>query len=75
MVGICKISKNFNTQIQYGWLLKSIYQERKKVKPRTWLFGISWYKVISALYLFETVQETLIVLTRGVEIVNPKGRD
>lgn len=32
MVGICKISKNFNTQIQYGWLLKSIYQERKKVK-------------------------------------------
>ena len=41
--------------------------------PGTRLFGVSWWKVIKALLLYEIVDVTFVFLTEAAEIVNAQG--
>ena len=41
-----------------------------KLKPGTRLFGISWWKVIQTLWLYEIAQVSLLLLARGAKVVN-----
>ena len=41
--------------------------------PGTRLFGVSWWKVIKALLLYEIVDVTFVFLTETAEIVNAQG--
>ena len=54
---------------------KSIYQEPRKLRPETRLFGASWWKVIKAFWVYEIVQVSLVLLTGGAKIKNAQGSD
>ena len=41
--------------------------------PGTRLFGVSWWKVIKTLLLYEIVDVTFVFLTEAAEIVNAQG--
>ena len=45
----------------------------RKLKPGTELFGALSWKVIKALWLYETVQENLFLLTGEAKIKNVQG--
>ena len=41
-----------------------------KLKPGTWLFGTSWWKVIQAFWLYRIAQVSWFLLARGAKVVN-----